>query len=81
MTNTPPPDEEHLPPGLDPDVLKRLVTIEAVTVHMGGMQHEATAHSGEGGHWFTFHSDEPPSLDGSDEHPYPLQYFTAAIGL
>jgi hypothetical protein len=33
------------------------------------------------GRTFTFRSDEAPQLVGNDEHPYPLHYFAAAIGL
>lgn len=71
----------RMPPGVDPDVLERLVTIEAATVHLSGIQHEAAVHSKDGELTFTFRSDEPPELIGRDEHPYPLHYFTAAIGL
>lgn len=72
---------QPVPPGVDPDVLKRLVTVEAATVHLDAIQHEATVHSQDGARTFTFRSDEPPQLIGEDEHPYPLHYFTAAIGL
>lgn len=64
-----------LPPGLDPDILHRVVTVEVETEHMRNMQHEAAVHG------FTFRSDEPDTLGGGDDHPYPLDYFTAAIGL
>jgi hypothetical protein len=62
-------------PGLDPDVLKRVVTVEADTTHLEKMKHEGRVHG------FTFFSDEPPDLGGEDNHPYPLDYLTAAIGL
>ena len=68
-------DESKILPGLDPDVLKRVVTIEAETTHIERMTHEARVHG------FTFRSDEPPPLGGDDEDPYPLDYLTAAIGL
>lgn len=67
--------EDQLPPGLDPDILERVVTVEAETEHIGKMKHKATAHG------FTFYSDEPDALGGDDEHPYPLHYLAAAIGL
>ena len=70
-----------IPPGVDPDILERVVSIEAMTVHLDGIQHEASVHSEDKGRRFTFRSDEPPELVGKDEHPYPLHYFTAAIGL
>ena len=76
-----PGEPSAVPPGVDPDILKRLVTVEAVTVHLDGIQHEATVHSHDKGRTFTFRSDEPPQMIGEDEHPYPLHYFTAAIGL
>ena len=67
--------EEKIAPGLDPAILHRVVTVEAETVHIGKMKHQATVHG------FTFHSDEPAILEGDDEHPYPLDYLTAAVGL
>jgi len=74
-------DGPGIPPGLDPDVHERLVSIEAVTVHVDGFTHQATTLSKDGSKAFTFYSDEPEDLTGNDEHPYPLHYFTAAIGL
>ena len=67
--------ESQLPPGLDPEVLKRVVTVEVDTVHLEKMKHQATVHG------FTFYSDEPARMAGENAHPYPLDYFTAAIGL
>lgn len=67
--------ERELPEGLDPDVLHRVVTIEAETETLGNMLHEARTRT------FTFCSDEPSSLGGDDNHPAPLNYMTAAIGL
>jgi hypothetical protein len=69
------PDESDVLPGLDPDVLKRVVTVEVDTHNVRNMTHEASVHG------FTFRSDEPPEMAGDDEHPYPLDYFTAAVGL
>ncbi len=62
-------------PGLDPKVLHRDVVVEVTTEHLGKLLHKAQVHD------FTFYSDEPESLGGEDEHPYPLDYFTAAVGL
>lgn len=73
--------ESTVPPGVDPDVLERIVSVEAVTVNLGGMLHEASVQRSDGSMTFTFRSDEPPGMTGDDEHPYPLHYFTAAIGL
>ena len=67
--------EHEVAPGLDPDVLQRVVTVEADTVHLEKMKHQATVHN------FTFYSDEPPRMAGDDQHPYPLDYLTAAIGM
>jgi hypothetical protein len=68
-------DERTLPDGLNPDILHRVVTVTAETEHLRGMTHEARVHG------FTFSSDEPADLAGDDLHPYPLDYFTAAVGL
>lgn len=62
-------------PGLDPDVLRRVVTVEASAEQIEKMKHRADVRQ------FTFYSDEPPSLGGDEQHPFPLDYFTAAIGL
>ena len=74
-------DTGSIPPGVDPDILERLVTVEAATVHLDAMQHEASIHSDDRTVSYTFRSDEPPQLTGHDEHPYPLHYFAASIGL
>jgi len=68
-------DESRVLPGLDPDVLRRVVTVEADTEHIEKMLHRADVRQ------FTFHSDEPPSLGGEELHAFPLDYFTAAVGL
>lgn len=68
-------DEQRLPPGVDPDVLHRVVTVKAETHNVGGMEHEARVRQ------FTFISDEPEHMTGTDEAPAPLDYFTAAVGL
>jgi hypothetical protein len=52
-----------------------VVTVKAETQHLGGMQHEALVRQ------FTFSSDEPDHMSGTDEAPAPLDYFTAAVGL
>ena len=68
-------DEAQLPPGVDPDVLHRVVTVKAETRNLGGMEHEARVRQ------FIFISDEPEHMSGTDEAPAPLDYFTAAVGL
>jgi hypothetical protein len=67
--------EDQLPEGLDPDILHRVVSVEVDVRHIDKMKHEASVRG------LRFLSDEPESLGGEDEHPYPLDYFTAAIGL
>lgn len=67
--------EGPLPPGVDPDVLHRVVTVEATTENLGGMRHEASIRQ------FNFVSDEPEHMSGTDQDPAPLDYFTGAIGL
>jgi hypothetical protein len=68
-------DGSEVLPGLDPEVRRRVVSVEVDTRNLSGMTHEAKVHG------FTFYSDEPPEMAGNDEHPYPLDYFAAAIGL
>lgn len=67
--------EGRIPPGVDPDILHRVVTVEATTEHLEGMRHEASVRQ------FRFISDEPEQMAGTDEDPAPLDYFTAAVGL
>ncbi|MFP3913945.1 MAG: hypothetical protein ACLFWM_03650 [Actinomycetota bacterium] len=68
-------DGERIPPGVDPDILHRVVTVEAVTENLEGMRHEASVRQ------FRFISDEPEEMTGTDQDPAPLDYFTAALGL
>ena len=68
-------DDGRSRPGLDPKILHREVEVVANAEHVGKMLHRARVHD------FIFHSDEPATLGGENEHPYPLDYFTAAIGL
>lgn len=67
-------EDRPVPPGLDPDVLERSISHDALTVNLHDMLHEGTVRQ------FTFHSDEPPELGGEDEHPRPLDYLLAAVG-
>jgi hypothetical protein len=67
--------EPGVPPGLDPAVRHREVFVEATAEHLEKMLHQAQVRE------FTFHSDEPPSLGGENNHPYPLDYFTAGVAL
>ena len=63
------------PSGLDPAIRHRDVYVEANAEHLEKMLHRADVKQ------FTFYSDEPESLGGEDQHPYPLDYFTAAVAL
>ena len=63
------------PSGLDPAITHRDVYVEASAEHLQKMLHRADVKQ------FTFYSDEPESLGGEDQHPYPLDYFTAAVAL
>lgn len=67
-------EQPHVPPGVDPDVLHRVVTVSAETRNLAGMQHEGQVRQ------FTFISDEPDHMSGTDEAPAPLDYLTAAVG-
>ena len=67
-------EHQPVPPGVDPDVLHRVVTVSAETRHLGGMQHQGRVRQ------FTFISDEPEQMAGTDEAPAPLDYLTAAVG-
>lgn len=53
----------------------RTISIEAKIEHTDRMQHVARV----GG--FEFLSDEPPSIEGDDEFPYPLHYMVASVGM
>jgi len=67
---TPQPDD---PEGLDPRIAHRDVSVEVQGIHLDRMTHQATVGQ------FTVTSDEPPSLGGDDEHPYPLDYFGVGV--
>jgi hypothetical protein len=69
-----------LPVGLDPEVLKRTPTVETRVTHIGMMKHQAQPDEARSNQYI-FYSDEPEYVGGEDNHPYPLDYFTAAIGL
>jgi hypothetical protein len=42
-------------------------------IQLDRMKHQATIRA------FTITSDEPPSLGGDNEHPFPLDYFGAGM--
>jgi hypothetical protein len=65
----------EIPEGLDPAVTHREVIVEANVEHLEKMLHRADVRD------FTFRSDEPATLGGESQHPYPLDYFTASVAL
>jgi hypothetical protein len=64
---------EPVPEGLDPRIAHRDVSVEVEGVHLDRMTHQSTVRE------FTVSSDEPPSLGGENEHPYPLDYFGVGV--
>lgn len=68
-------DVPAIPPGLDPAISSRTITIEADARSLDGMLKEATSRQ------FTVRSDERQRLGGDDSAPSPLQYFVMGIGL
>lgn len=52
-----------------------VLTIDVGTEHVDAMLHRASVDG------FEFTSDEPEWMRGTDEHPYPLHYFVAGIGM
>ena len=65
--------ETAVPEGLDPNVRHRDVSVEADAVHLDRMRHEVRIRD------LTILTDEPESLGGDDEHPYPLDLFSAGV--
>ena len=68
-----PTDHTTVPEGLDPRVRHRDVFVEADAVHLEKMRHQAQVRD------FTIVSDEPESLGGDNESPYPLDYLAAGV--
>lgn len=66
--------DTEVPSGLDPKIARREVVIEVGAANAGKMRNEARVRE------YTIVSDEPPTIGGDDEHPYPLDYFVAAAG-
>jgi hypothetical protein len=62
-----------VPEGLDPGVAHREVVVEADAFHIVKMRHQALVRE------FTITTDEPETLGGENQHPYPLDYFTAGV--
>jgi uncharacterized OsmC-like protein len=65
--------DTSVPEGLDPSVRHRDVSIEVAGVHLERMLHEVRIRD------LTIFSDEPGSLGGDDQHPYPLDYLAAGV--
>jgi hypothetical protein len=66
-------EPQRVPEGLDPGIAHRDVSVEVQGIHLDRMKHQATIRE------FTITSDEPPSLGGDNEHPFPLDYFGAGV--
>ena len=65
--------ETAVPQGLDPEVRRREITVEADGVHLGRMHHRVEVRG------FTIESDEGENLGGDDRHPHPLDYLAAGV--
>jgi uncharacterized OsmC-like protein len=66
-------EETTIPDGLDPRVRHRDVFVEADAVHLQKMRHQVQIRE------FTIVSDEPESLGGENQSPYPLDYLAAGV--
>jgi hypothetical protein len=66
-------EPERVPEGLDPRIAHRYVSVDVHGIQLDRMKHQATIRA------FTITSDEPPSLGGDNEHPFPLDYFRAGV--
>ena len=67
------PTDVTVPEGLDPRVRHRDVFVEADAIHLEKMRHQAQVRD------FTIISDEPESLGGENQSPYPLDYLAAGV--
>ncbi len=65
--------EPNIPQGLDDRLSHRDVYVEVDGEHLEKMRHAVRIRE------FTITSDEPASLGGENEHPYPLDYFGAGV--
>lgn len=62
------------PPGLDPNVRRREVTVEADAATLERMRKEGHARG------FTVYCDEGVNVGGDNTAPPPLAYFCLALG-
>jgi uncharacterized OsmC-like protein len=66
-------NDATVPEGLDPRVRHRDVFVEADAIHLEKMRHQVQIRE------FTIVSDEPESLGGENQSPYPLDYLAAGV--
>jgi hypothetical protein len=69
--------EQTLPPGLDPNVSRREIVIEADAVTLEKMRKKGHARVRD--RIFTSYCDEGANLGGDDSAPPPLAYFCTAL--
>jgi hypothetical protein len=69
--------QHDLPPGLDPNVTRREVVVEADAETLEKMRKEGRAKIRE--HVYTIHCDEGANLGGDDSAPPPLAYFCTSL--
>jgi hypothetical protein len=69
--------EHKLPPGLDPNVTRRDIVVEANAETLAKMRKEGHAKIRE--NVYTIYCDEGVNLGGDDSAPPPLAYFCTAL--
>jgi hypothetical protein len=69
--------EHAVPPGLDPDVTRREIVIEADAEALEKMRKEGHAKIRET--TYTIYCDEGKNLGGDDSAPPPLAYFCTSL--
>jgi hypothetical protein len=69
--------KQQLPPGLDPNVARREIVIEADAEMLEKMRKEGRAKIRE--NVYTIYCDEGASLGGDDSAPPPLAYFCTSL--
>ena len=69
--------DQTVPPGLDPNVTRREIVIEADAEALEKMRKEGHAKIHET--TYTIHCDEGKNLGGDDSAPPPLAYFCTSL--
>jgi hypothetical protein len=69
--------DENLPPGLDPNVTRREIVLEADAEALEKMRKEGHARVRE--KVYTIFCDEGANLGGDDSAPPPLAYFCTSL--